>query len=104
MLQTQSRAFLLCLASLFLLKCGIQNKISLEEVSAATKPNSTEGRLITQLINPTDVIVSAPFFRMWMHTSYMADMGFGLIAKCLFFFPFLSDFKEEYLSCPTFML
>lgn len=42
--QTQLCACLLCLASsLFLLKCGIWNKILPEDVSAATKPNSTEG-------------------------------------------------------------
>lgn len=36
--------------------------------AAATKPISTEGRLITQLINPTDVTLNACFFVILLHT------------------------------------
>lgn len=64
---------------------GIKSHLGKSQ-TAATKPNSTGGRLITQLINPTDVIVSAHFFITWMHTSHVAEIGLGPVAKCLFFF------------------
>ena len=48
-----------------------------------TKPSSAEGRLITQLIKPTDVIASAHFFVTWMYTPRIAEMGSWLIARCL---------------------
>lgn len=76
------------LPSLFFIPLGVAFGIKShlgKSQTAATKPNSTGGRLITQLINPADVIVSAHFFVIWMRTSYIAEIGFELVAKCLFF-------------------
>lgn len=63
---------------------GIKSHLG-ESETAAANPNSTEGALITQLINPTDVIVNARFFLIWI---YVTEIGFGLCWKCLSFFFF----------------
>lgn len=51
--------------------------------AAVTKPVSTEGRLITQLINPTDVTLNACFFVILLHTSCWLNRLHGLRSKCL---------------------
>ena len=60
---------------------GIKSHLGRSQ-TAATKPSSTEGRLITQLINPTDVTVNARFFVIWI---YIAEIGFGPRWKCPFY-------------------
>lgn len=49
--------------------------------AAVTKPGSAEGRLITQLINPTDVILSAHFFVIWWHVAHIAAISSGFCWK-----------------------
>lgn len=51
--------------------------------AAVTKPVSTEGRLITQLINPTDVTLNACFFVILLHTSCWLNRLHGPRSKCL---------------------
>lgn len=51
--------------------------------AAVTKPISTEGRLITQLINPTDVTLNACFFVILLHTSCWLNRLHGPCSKCL---------------------
>lgn len=51
--------------------------------AAVTKPASTEGRLITQLINPTDVTLNACFFVILLHTSCWLNRLHGPRSKCL---------------------
>lgn len=51
--------------------------------AAVTKPISTEGRLITQLINPTDVTLNACFFAILLHTSCWLNRLHGPGSKCL---------------------
>lgn len=51
--------------------------------AAVTKPVSTEGRLITQLINPTDVTLNACFFVILLHTSCWLNRLHGPSSKCL---------------------
>lgn len=51
--------------------------------AAATKPISTEGRLITQLINPTDVTLNACFFVILLHTSCWLHRVHGRSSECL---------------------
>lgn len=50
--------------------------------AAVTKPISTEGRLITQLINPTDVTLNACFFVILLHTSCWLNRLHGPRSEC----------------------
>lgn len=50
--------------------------------AAVTKPISTEGRLITQLINPTDVTLNACFFVIPLHTSCWLNRLHGPRSEC----------------------
>lgn len=91
--------------SLFFLPLGVAFGIKShlgKSQTAATKPNATGGRLITQLINPADVIVSAHFFVIWMRTSYVVEIGFEPVAKCLLFFFFSLTSRASIFSVRPF--